>query len=93
MSPLPDLAEPLREAAKSSPHWLIYVAFAALSAAGAMLGFQYVGPGERLTKVEARMDKIDTVEAGQDEREATMVRWMCVKSTPNEQRLAGLKCQ
>ena len=89
---LPELTETAKEAARTSPHWLIYLAFLVLSALGAMLGFQYVGPGDRLTTVEAKVDVLQHHEDLHERQDSTMIRWMCVKSTVNEQHLAGLRC-
>jgi hypothetical protein len=90
---LPELTETAKEAARSSPHWLIYLAFLVLSALGAMLGFQYVGPGERLEKVEAKVEVLQHHEDAHEQQDSTMIRWMCVKSTPTERQYVGLHCQ
>ena len=58
-----------------------------------VLGFGWVTPNARLGKVEAQIVVLSNAQAAHEQQDKTMIRWMCVKSTPTEQHLAGLVCQ
>ena len=91
--PPPEFLEQVQAAVKEGPAWWVYLAFVVLSFLGATLGFQYVGPGERIGKVEVRVDTIQARQRAHELQDTMLVRWMCVKSTPTERQYVGLRCQ
>jgi len=68
-----------------------FVLWLALTAV-TVLGFRFLSPNERIAKVEVRIEALQQKEQADSDVRATMIRWMCVKSTPREISLSGLKC-
>jgi hypothetical protein len=88
----PDVVETIREAVKGGPAWWIYVAFVVLSFLGAALGFQYVGPSDRLAKIEAVNAQQDSTIQRDDAKLDAVLALLCVKTTETEHRLARVNC-
>ena len=90
--PTPEFLEQVQAAVKEGPAWWVYLAFVVLSFLGATLGFRYVGPGERIEKVEVQNihqeAEIDTLR----NNSAATIALLCEMSTAQQHRLARVEC-
>ena len=89
---LPDTLETLREVVKGGPAWWVYLAFVLMSFLGATLGYQYVGPNERITKVEIINLKQDSILNRDDEKLDAIIALLCFKTSATEHQLARVNC-
>ena len=82
----------VKEAVKGGPTWWIYVAFVVLSFLGAALGFQYIGPAERLMTIEAQNSRQDAQIDTLQRNSAAAVALLCEMTTAQQHRLARVEC-
>jgi hypothetical protein len=98
MTPMP---EPFVETYDALKKWLSKWAgvFWITLILATMLGFKLTGPGADIEELKVRLDSAEAARKDMQKQHdllqdqyGRMERWMCVKSTPKEIALSGLKC-